>query len=89
MTCLSGMHYVSANIPTNQLNNKTARSQWVDQQVQSVTSGFLDGINIDFESPILQNQTDIRDGFSKLFQELNQRLKAINKGYMVLQIIHA
>ena len=77
----------SANIPTNQLTNKTARSQWVDQQIDSVTSGFLDGINVDFEAPILRNETDISKGFSALFEELYQRLKAKYNGYMVRIIL--
>ena len=59
----------------------------MDQQIDSVTSGFLDGINVDFEAPILRNETDISKGFSALFEELYQRLKAKYNGYMVRIIL--
>ncbi|XP_038059836.1 di-N-acetylchitobiase-like [Patiria miniata] len=52
-----GARYVfSADYPAKQLNNATARSAWVKQQVNTALSGFLDGINIDFEATLSESE---------------------------------
>lgn len=49
--------------------------------------GHVDGVNVDYESPILQNETTIRNGFTALIRELTQKLKAASANYMVKYII--
>lgn len=38
-----------ADFPKHQLSNATARSAWVNAQIDVVQSNFIDGINIDIE----------------------------------------
>ena len=77
------MTMFSANIDTASLVNASARSAWVEKQLKTVKDNFLDGVNVDFESAISKDHTDVRDGLTMLMKELTQRFKEESKNYMV------
>ena len=72
-----------ANIPKTLLPNKTARANWVQKELQFVKDNFLDGINIDFEDFILQNETTYRDGYTALVTETFKAFKEASPYYQV------
>lgn len=41
-----------ASYPVEQMANTTARQQWVKQQVATVQSSWIDGVNVDFEDAL-------------------------------------
>lgn len=47
------------------MNNSTARSEWIDSQIQSAISDGYDGVNIDYEG----NNPAQRDGYNDLVLE--------------------
>ena len=63
--------------------NATLRTQWVKNQLSVVRDNYYDGINIDFEEPILKNQQEIRDAYTALVKETSQAFKQSNPHYQV------
>jgi spore germination protein YaaH len=57
------------------LPNQTARSQWVQKQLDFVDKNYLDGINFDYERAILHNQTQLRNGYTDLVRETRQAFR--------------
>ena len=55
---------------TGDLTSAESRSRWVREQVQFAKDNFLDGVNLDFKSPIPQNEPDNKTGYTLLVQEL-------------------
>ncbi|KAL5012559.1 hypothetical protein ScPMuIL_011110 [Solemya velum] len=55
-----------ANIPVSSLANKTKQLDWVVKKAIAVRDNHLDGINIDFESAIPANRSDLREAFTEL-----------------------
>ncbi|KAK3589262.1 hypothetical protein CHS0354_008326 [Potamilus streckersoni] len=74
---------IIGSMPKEQLTNKTARENWIESQLHVVNTYFLDGINIDFEDVILENETDIRDAYTALVKETNVAFK---NSYPYLQV---
>ena len=68
------------------LPNKTARANWVQKELQFVKDNSLDGINIDFEDFILQNETTYRDGYTALVTETFKAFKEASPYYQVSRI---
>ena len=62
------------------------RTQWVKEQLSIVRDNYYDGINVDFEEPILKNQTDIRDAYTALVRETNQAFKQFSPHYQVRKV---
>ena len=71
------------NFPKENLTNRGEIDVWVKEQVDALNRSFTDGINIDFESQILPNETKVRDGFTYLVQELSTKMKADSPSNMV------
>ena len=74
---------MTANYNQKDLLNATARSLWVKQQFDKVKSNFYDGINLDFEEPILESQKDLRDAYTALVKETYTFFKQANPHYQV------
>ncbi|KAK7486439.1 hypothetical protein BaRGS_00022363 [Batillaria attramentaria] len=87
LMCLAHEHgarvVTIANYSRSKLTDSNARAQWVAKQLHIVTSNHYDGTNIDFEDVILQNQTDLRAGYTALVRETNQAFKQAQPSYQV------
>ena len=62
-----------ANYDVKQLGNATARTEWVNIQVNQVRATFTDGINIDIEDEIM-DKTAAAYQYTELVQELSDLL---------------
>ena len=60
---------------------------WINHQLQIVKDNYLDGINFDYESAILQNQTDVREGYTNLVTETTAAFKKYDPALMVRCIL--
>ncbi|XP_046580366.1 di-N-acetylchitobiase-like [Haliotis rubra] len=80
LMCFAHQHnarvVIIANYQTADLTNSSKRQAWVTQQLATVQDNYLDGINIDFESPIPKDQVDVRDGYTSLVRETYQAFKS-------------
>lgn len=81
LMCLAHSHgariVVIANFPVANLTDADVQRRWIISYSLLVQSNFYDGINIDFESVILQNQTDLRDAYTKLVRDTNKFFKEV------------
>jgi len=62
------------------LKNATAYRQWIKDEVDLVLKYYLDGINVDFESPLLQEDAPL---LNQVMRELAAALKTKNKHYQL------
>ncbi|KAK3088315.1 hypothetical protein FSP39_017396 [Pinctada imbricata] len=69
--------------PVKQLENATARTIWVKQNLQRVQDNFLDGLNIDFEEPIRKRYIFEKWAYTALVEEAYKTFKAVNPNYQV------
>jgi Di-N-acetylchitobiase len=63
-----------ANYDVKQLNNQTARTAWIDMQVERVRQTFTDGVNLDMEDEIATD-SDAAHHYTELVQDLTDRLR--------------
>ncbi|XP_060588519.1 di-N-acetylchitobiase-like [Ruditapes philippinarum] len=79
----------TGEVETSVLPNQTARSQWVQKQLDFVDKNYLDGINFDYERAILYNQTQLRNGYTGLVMETRQafREKFLSSMLMTLKAL--
>lgn len=70
--------YMTANIPESSLLNKTLQKNWVVEHVIKVRDNYLDGINIDFESAIPANRSDLREAYTDLVRLTYEDLKDLH-----------
>ena len=70
------VYLFKGGVPTSVLPNKTARAQWIQQQLDFVDKNYLDGINFDYEEAIPADQIALRDGYTNLVKETNEAFKA-------------
>ena len=72
-----------ADFPVANLTSETDRHRWVRQQLDFIQTNNLDGINIDFETPIERWERSERDGLSLIVWEMYKALKSISPYYQV------
>ncbi|XP_046328273.2 di-N-acetylchitobiase-like [Haliotis rufescens] len=60
---------ILADFSTADLLSASKRQAWIQTQLNTVRSNYLDGINIDFEGQIPRTRTDLRDGLNSLLKE--------------------
>eukprot|EP00916_Digyalum_oweni_P017764 GHVL01029333.1.p1 GENE.GHVL01029333.1~~GHVL01029333.1.p1 ORF type:complete len:374 (-),score=18.52 GHVL01029333.1:66-1187(-) len=87
LMCLAHKHdarvIVIANYKVSDLTNPALRTQWVKKQLSLVRDNYYDGINIDFEEPILKNESDVREAYTALVREAYLAFKQSNAHYQV------
>jgi di-N-acetylchitobiase len=66
---------MATSYPASNLLNSSLRTQWVQQQLQTVQQYFLDGVNVDFEDPIAEDDSAKRDALTLLMVELDAVLR--------------
>ncbi|CAF1326622.1 unnamed protein product [Adineta steineri] len=71
-----------ANYDVKQLSNATARTLWVNSQVDKVKKSFTDGVNLDMEDEIA-NGTITALQYTQLVQELSNLIRIEVPGSMV------
>ena len=76
----------SVNFPKENLTRRSDIDVWVKKQVDALNSSFSDGINIDFETDIMENETDARDGFTYLIKHLAAQMKENSVFNMVRRV---
>ena len=64
--------------------NETLRKQYVDNLIEKVLIGFLDGVNFDFEARVDQNAHDQKEAYTATVAAVYQKLKAISPNYQVI-----
>ena len=64
------------------LNNATARSNWINVQLKKVQDSFADGINIDIEEPV-KNGSQEMTLLTQFVGEIYAAFKKANKNYQV------
>lgn len=62
-----------ANYDVNQLGNATARTEWVNFQIDKVKNSYTDGVNLDMEDPIIDG-SDAAHHYTQLVQELSDKI---------------
>ncbi|GAB1598697.1 di-N-acetylchitobiase-like [Argonauta hians] len=72
-----------ANYPFEQLLNATYRKQWIKEKISLVQAHHYDGINFDFEHPLLLTRDDLRHALTKLVNQTSLMFKRINTNYQV------
>jgi di-N-acetylchitobiase len=74
LLCLAHSHKVRlvwiASYDVKQLGNATARTEWVNLQVNKVKTTFTDGVNLDMEDEIADG-SDAEYQYTQLVQELS------------------
>ena len=65
------------------LTNVTAKSIWIQEQLQKVNDYYLDGVNFDYEEAILQDQPELRDGYTDLVAKTTAAFKSYDPSLMV------
>lgn len=70
-------------MPVSNMTNPSDRTNWINEQLDIVKTNFYDGINIDFEDVILQNQTDVRKALTSLVMETTAAFKSVSPFYQV------
>jgi hypothetical protein len=75
-----------ADYQKENLLNPSLRTQWVKQQLATVMQLHYDGINIDFEDAIPNDQPDVRDAYTALISETYRTFKQANPHYQVRSV---
>jgi Di-N-acetylchitobiase len=60
---------VHHDMAVSDLPNATARAVWINSTIQMTLDNFLDGVNVDIESPIAKGSPEVV-GLSALLSEL-------------------
>ncbi len=76
----------AADYDVKQLDNATARTEWVRTQVDKVKATFTDGINIDLEDETAAG-SEAAQQYTALVQELTDLLRAQVLGAKVCEAI--
>ena len=63
-----------ADFDVRQLDNQTARTEWIDMQVERVKQTCTDGVNLDLEDEIAEG-SDAAHFYTQLVQGLTDRLR--------------
>jgi di-N-acetylchitobiase len=71
-----------ANYDVKQLGNATARTEWVNMQVDKVKQTFTDGLNLDMEDEIV-DESDAAHQYTQLVQQLSDLIHVQVPGSMV------
>ncbi|CAF3315015.1 unnamed protein product [Rotaria socialis] len=71
-----------ANYDVKQLSNATARTEWVNRQVDNVKRTYTDGVNLDMEDEIPYT-SDAAHKYTELVQELSNLIHVQVPGSMV------
>lgn len=66
----------------SQLDNSTAREQWINGMLGIVQMSYADGINLDIEEPINNGSLE-QELLTKLVLEVYLKFKSVNKNYQV------
>ncbi|XP_052812205.1 di-N-acetylchitobiase-like [Mya arenaria] len=78
LVCLAHEHGARAviigDVSADVFVSPDKRKSWIAKQLDVVDRHFLDGLNFDFESPILPSQFDLRDGYTALVRETRAAL---------------
>lgn len=69
-------------VPASQLTNKTARAAQIAGVVQTIRESFLDGVNIDFESPLAAGSAEVA-ALTAYVSELTAAVKALGANRQV------
>lgn len=62
-----------ANYDVKQLGNGTARTEWVNAQIEKVKTTYTDGVNLDMEDEIADGSDAARQ-YTQLVQELSDKI---------------
>eukprot|EP01132_Coremiostelium_polycephalum_P008577 gene8577-10555_t len=85
--CLAHSHGVrvvyGADYPIEQLGNQTHVQQWIQQQLQLVQSTNADGLNLDVESPIWQNDSLTSALYTSFVAQVSYAFHAANPNYQI------
>jgi di-N-acetylchitobiase len=71
-----------ANYDVKQLGNATARTEWINFQIERVKKTYTDGVNLDMEDEIADG-SDAEHQYTQLIQELSNRIHVEIPGSMV------
>jgi di-N-acetylchitobiase len=71
-----------ANYDVKQLDNATARTTWVNAQIEKVKTTYTDGVNLDMEDEIADG-SDTAHQYTQLVQELSNLMHVQIPGSMV------
>ena len=86
MLCTAHAHGVrvvfSGSYPTAQLLNATARQQWISDWVQRVQDAGVDGVNVDYESPLQAGSAEVA-ALTQLVGDLRDAMHAAVAGSQV------
>ncbi|KYQ93032.1 glycoside hydrolase family 18 protein [Tieghemostelium lacteum] len=74
---------IGASFPVNQLWNYTAQEEWIQTQIQTVQQYHLDGVNIDIEDVIAEDQQDLSALLTGFVAKTNYEFKNVNPNYQV------
>ncbi|WAQ94524.1 DIAC-like protein [Mya arenaria] len=78
LVCLAHKHGARAviigDVTADVFVSPDKRKSWIAKQLDVVDRYFLDGLNFDFEGPILPDQFDLRDGYTALVRETRAAL---------------
>jgi len=75
-----------ANYDVKQLGNATARTEWVNSQVEKVKKTYTDGVNLDMEDEIADGSDAARQ-YTQLVQELSDLIHVQIPGSQVKIIL--
>ena len=71
-----------ANYDVRQLNNATARTEWIQKQIERVETSFTDGLNLDMEDE-LADGSEAAQHYTQLVRELSDSIHVRIPGSMV------
>jgi di-N-acetylchitobiase len=65
---------LSATLNGSLLNSSQYRDEWVEQQIQRVKDNYVDGLNLDYESPLASDSQE-RNFFTEAIGQLSAKMK--------------
>ena len=51
------------------------RKKWIAHQINTAKQNYLDGINFDYESVIMEDEATVRNAYTSLVKETNEAFK--------------
>ena len=86
LLCLAHSQHVRlvwlANYDVRQLNNVTARTEWIQKQIERVETSYTDGLNLDMEDE-LADGSEAAQHYTQLVRELSDAIHIRIPGSMV------
>ncbi|KAK3769199.1 hypothetical protein RRG08_005146 [Elysia crispata] len=79
LMCLAHSHGVKVAI-VGSVSNETfmspqLRKKWIAHQINTAKQNYLDGINFDYESVIMEDEATVRNAYTSLVKETNEAFK--------------